>query len=107
MKRNDKYVFLYIYFTTWTIQRHLLTGWVLTNDTPPKNWLLWILALSFSARPLTGDAVRSTSLVVQETATKKKLHLANLTRTRMHQAGRNIQFLNTEWHVQNKRKKEI
>ena len=30
----------------------------------------------------------------------QKLHLKNLTYTRMHQDGRNIQFLSTEWHVQ-------
>ena len=28
------------------------------TDTRPKNQLLWIVALSFSARPFTGDAIR-------------------------------------------------
>ena len=59
MKRNDKYVFLYIR----TIRRYLFTDWVLTNDcvlteTRVKNRLLWIFALSFSAKPFTGDATR-------------------------------------------------
>ena len=32
MKRNDKYVFLYGYFTSRTIQRYVFTEWVLKND---------------------------------------------------------------------------
>ena len=46
-------------------------------------------------------------MVVRETVTKKKLHLTILTRTRTHKDGRNIQFLITEWHLQNKCKKDI
>ena len=45
--------------------------------------------------------------MVRKTATKMTLHLTILTRTLMHQEGDNIQFLSTEWQVQNKRKKEI
>ena len=32
MKRNEKYIFLYKYFTTRTMQRHFFTGWALTVD---------------------------------------------------------------------------
>ena len=45
MKRNGKYVFLYIYFTSRTKQRYLFTGWVFKTtifaDTCLKNRLSW------------------------------------------------------------------
>ena len=87
---------------------------VLTG-TRPKNRLLWILALSFSVRPFTGDAVREIlnkqflglrfGVLHWRYGTplqKRELRLAILTRTRTYQ---DIKFLSTECHVQNKRKK--
>ena len=53
--------------------------------------------------PLFGVIAGGTAGSLQ---TKKKLHLANLTCTQTHQEG-NIQFLSTEWHVQNKPKKVL
>ena len=54
-----------------------------------------------------GTAIRSTSLVVRETATKMKLYLAILTSTQTYEDGRNIQLLSTKCTYKNNRKKEI
>ena len=56
MKRNDKYICLYIYNVTCS-QFECWKTTVLA-DTRLKNQLLWILTLSFSTRPFTDDATR-------------------------------------------------
>ena len=70
MERNDKYVFLYIYFTTRTI-RYVFTGWVFKNDCSYrlKNRLLWTHNKRFM-EPLFGVIAGGTAGSLQ---TKKEV----------------------------------
>ena len=71
IKRNDKYVFLNIYFTSRTIQRYLFTGWVLKNDSSYRDSSQESPAVN-SQQTIHGAVVRSKSLVVRRDGYKQK-----------------------------------
>ena len=80
MKRNDKYVFLYIY----TLRVHRLSV--------EKRLLLPTLVLRIgSCEFITNDSWNRGSEYFAG-VTKREVAFAILTRTRTHQNGRNIQF---------------
>ena len=100
VKRSEKYVSCtYISLLgRYNVTCSSVECWKTTDltDTCLKNRVLWIHNKWFM-ESWFGVIVGCAAEPLQ---TKKKLHLAIVTRIRTYQDDRNIKFLNTEWHVQ-------